>query len=97
MLAVAGIHQVAVIVLPRPSYHKLVNSRVDCKLVLNVSRSFYLLININRSIQVGQYYHAVSASSRVTKVDWHPWSEGGSSLLVLTADSMFRCAPNTLA
>lgn len=31
MLAVAGVHQVAVVVLPRPSYHKLVNTRVDCK------------------------------------------------------------------
>jgi nucleoporin NUP82 len=33
MLAVAGTYQVAVIVLPRPSYHKLVNTRVDCKSV----------------------------------------------------------------
>ncbi|KAF9509867.1 hypothetical protein BS47DRAFT_1348682 [Hydnum rufescens UP504] len=73
MLAIAGTHQVAVIVLPRPSYYKLVNPRVDCK-----------------SIQVGQYYHAVSGSSRIAKIGWHPWNDGASSLLVLTSDGMFR-------
>lgn len=31
MIAVAGAHQVAVVVLPRPSYYKLVNTRVDAK------------------------------------------------------------------
>ena len=43
MLAVAGTYQVAVIVLPRPSYHKLVNTRVDCK---SVSTRMFL----NRSL-----------------------------------------------
>ncbi|KAF8318139.1 hypothetical protein DL93DRAFT_2054844 [Clavulina sp. PMI_390] len=73
MLAIAGSHQVAVVVLPRPSYHKLVNPRVDCK-----------------AIQVGQYYHATTGSSRIAKIDWHPWGDGGSSLLVLTSDTVLR-------
>jgi nucleoporin NUP82 len=31
MLAVAGKHQVAVIMLPRQAYYKLVTAKVDCK------------------------------------------------------------------
>ncbi|KAF8317032.1 uncharacterized protein EI90DRAFT_3134078 [Cantharellus anzutake] len=73
MIAVAGAHQIAVVVLPRPSYYKLVNSRVDAK-----------------SIQIGQFHHAISGSSQIAKVDWHPWHDGGSSLLVLTADGVLR-------
>ncbi|CEL59627.1 Nucleoporin nup82 OS=Schizosaccharomyces pombe (strain 972 / ATCC 24843) GN=nup82 PE=3 SV=1 [Rhizoctonia solani AG-1 IB] len=41
------------------------------------------------SIQIGEYYH-VPGSSRITKVDWHPWGEGGASLLVLTSDGQLR-------
>ncbi|CAE6397697.1 unnamed protein product [Rhizoctonia solani] len=41
------------------------------------------------SIQMGEYYH-VPGSSRITKVDWHPWGEGGTSLLVLTSDGQLR-------
>ncbi|CAE7085971.1 unnamed protein product [Rhizoctonia solani] len=41
------------------------------------------------SIQIGEYYH-VPGSSRITKVDWHPWGEGGASLLVLTSDGLLR-------
>ncbi|KAG9099424.1 hypothetical protein FRC06_005294 [Ceratobasidium sp. 370] len=41
------------------------------------------------SIQIGEYYH-IPGSSRITKVDWHPWGEGGASLLVLTSDGQLR-------
>ncbi|KAF8709136.1 Nuclear pore component, partial [Rhizoctonia solani] len=41
------------------------------------------------SIQIGEYYH-VPGSSKITKVDWHPWGEGGASLLVLTSDGQLR-------
>ncbi|CAE6426563.1 unnamed protein product [Rhizoctonia solani] len=41
------------------------------------------------SIQIGEYYH-VPGSSKVTKVDWHSWGEGGTSLLVLTSDGLLR-------
>lgn len=41
------------------------------------------------SMQIGEYYH-VPGSSRITKVDWHPWGEGGASLLVLTGDGQLR-------
>ncbi|TIB92557.1 hypothetical protein E3Q18_02288 [Wallemia mellicola] len=43
-----------------------------------------------RSIQVGQYYHAIKGSSEIAKVDWHPWSLSASSLMVLTRDANFR-------
>ncbi|KAG8722485.1 hypothetical protein FRC08_001541 [Ceratobasidium sp. 394] len=41
------------------------------------------------SIQIGEYYH-LPGSTRITKVDWHPWGEGGASLLVLTSDGQLR-------
>lgn len=74
LLAVVGAFQVAVVVLPRPGYTRLVSSTIDCK-----------------SIQVGQYYHASTTSSPIAKVDWHPWGEGGTTLLVMTTDGKLRC------
>ncbi|TFK55814.1 hypothetical protein OE88DRAFT_1804607 [Heliocybe sulcata] len=73
LLAVAGEYQVAVVVLPKPGFAKLVTPNVDCK-----------------SIQVGQFYHASATSIPIAKVEWHPWGEGGSTLLVMTVDGKLR-------
>ncbi|KAH9899737.1 hypothetical protein C8Q73DRAFT_639428 [Cubamyces lactineus] len=73
LLAVAGAFQVAVIVLPRTGFNKLVTATVDCK-----------------SIQIGQYYHAADTSAPIAKIDWHPWGQGGSTLLVMTIDGKLR-------
>ncbi|TBU46590.1 hypothetical protein BD309DRAFT_1007925 [Dichomitus squalens] len=73
LLAIAGAFQVAVIVLPRTGYNKLVTATVECK-----------------SFQVGQYHHAIETSAPVAKIDWHPWGQGGSTLLVLTTDGKLR-------
>ncbi|KAF8165176.1 hypothetical protein B0H34DRAFT_648691 [Crassisporium funariophilum] len=73
LLAVAGAFQVAVIVLPRAGYSRLVPELIDCK-----------------SIQVGQFYHAASSSAAIAKIDWHPWGEAGSTLLVMTVDGKLR-------
>lgn len=73
LLAVAGAYQVAVIVLPRPGYSKLVSSTIDCK-----------------SVQVGQFYHASTTSVPVAKIEWHPWGEAGSTLMVMTVDGKLR-------
>ncbi|KAI6164741.1 hypothetical protein EDD17DRAFT_1557731 [Pisolithus thermaeus] len=67
LLAVAGAYQVAVVVLPRPGYSKLVSSTIECK-----------------SVQVGQFYHAS------TTIEWHPWGEAGSILMVVTVDGKLR-------
>ncbi|KAI6035259.1 hypothetical protein F5J12DRAFT_792150 [Pisolithus orientalis] len=73
LLAVAGAYQVAVVVLPRPGYSKLVSSTVDCK-----------------SVQVGQFYHASTTSIPIAKIEWHPWGEAGSTLMVMTVDGKLR-------
>ncbi|KAF8264938.1 hypothetical protein EI94DRAFT_1590773 [Lactarius quietus] len=73
LLAVAGTFQVAVIVLPRPGFMRLVPTSVDCK-----------------SIQVGQYFHASSSSPPIAKIQWHPWGESGSTLMVMTVDGKLR-------
>ncbi|KZT20799.1 hypothetical protein NEOLEDRAFT_1140344 [Neolentinus lepideus HHB14362 ss-1] len=73
LLAVAGAYQVAVVVLPKPGFAKLVTPSVDCK-----------------SIQVGQFYHASATSIPIAKIEWHPWGEGGSTLLVMTVDGKLR-------
>ncbi|KAI1796250.1 hypothetical protein LXA43DRAFT_989000 [Ganoderma leucocontextum] len=73
LLAIAGAFQVAVAVLPRTGYNKLVTATVECK-----------------SFQVGQFHHATETSAPVAKIDWHPWGQGGSTLLVLTTDGKLR-------
>ncbi|KAH9965726.1 hypothetical protein BC827DRAFT_1179360 [Russula dissimulans] len=73
LLAVVGTFQVAVVVLPRPGFMRLVPLTIDCK-----------------SIQVGQYFHASSASAPIAKVEWHPWGEAGSTLMVMTVDGKLR-------
>ncbi|PPQ77332.1 hypothetical protein CVT25_010914 [Psilocybe cyanescens] len=73
LLAVAGAYQVAVIVLPRSGYSRLIPEAIDCK-----------------SVQVGQFYHAADSSAPIAKIDWHPWGEAGSTLLVMTVDGRLR-------
>lgn len=38
---------------------------------------------------MGQYYHT-SAMSPIAKIDWHPWGDSGSTLLVMTVDGKLR-------
>ncbi|KAG2013406.1 hypothetical protein CC2G_010323 [Coprinopsis cinerea AmutBmut pab1-1] len=73
LLAIAGAFQVAVVVMPRPGYNRLVPDSIDCK-----------------AVQVGKYYHARDSSVPVAKIDWHPWGEAGSTLLVMTTDGRLR-------
>ncbi|KAG2152099.1 hypothetical protein BD769DRAFT_1403131 [Suillus cothurnatus] len=73
LIAVAGAYQVAVVVLPRAGYSKLVPSSVDCK-----------------SIQVGFFYHHSPSSAPIAKIEWHPWGEAGSTLMVMTVDGKLR-------
>lgn len=73
LLAVAGAFQVAVIVLPRPGFTRLVTETIDCK-----------------AVQVGQYYHASKSAAPIAKVEWHPWGEAGSTLMVMTIDGKMR-------
>ncbi|EJD01179.1 uncharacterized protein FOMMEDRAFT_110790 [Fomitiporia mediterranea MF3/22] len=72
LLAVAGVSQVALVVLPRAGFSKFGTSRIDCK-----------------SLHIGPYYHS-NLSSPLVKIDWHPWGEAGSTLLVMTADGRLR-------
>ncbi|KIM46011.1 hypothetical protein M413DRAFT_441079 [Hebeloma cylindrosporum] len=73
LLAVAGAFQVAVVVLPRAGYNRLVPDSIDCK-----------------AVQIGQFYHASSDSAPIAKIEWHPWGEAGSTLLVMTVDGKLR-------
>jgi nucleoporin NUP82 len=43
-----------------------------------------------RSIQVGQFHHATNASAAIAKIEWHPWGEAGSALMVMTTDGKLR-------
>ncbi|KDQ64728.1 hypothetical protein JAAARDRAFT_64568 [Jaapia argillacea MUCL 33604] len=73
LLAVAGAFQVAVVVLPRTGFSRLVTATIDCK-----------------SIQIGQFYHASDTAPPIAKIEWHPWGEAGSTLLVMTVDGKLR-------
>jgi len=39
---------------------------------------------------VGQVYHAVDSSAPVAKIEWHPWGDGGTTLMVMTIDGKLR-------
>ncbi|SPO19996.1 uncharacterized protein UTRI_00387_B [Ustilago trichophora] len=43
-----------------------------------------------RTVPVAPYYHSAHSDAAVSKVDWHPWGESGTSLLVLTEDGLLR-------
>ncbi|KAJ8086450.1 hypothetical protein PM082_005273 [Marasmius tenuissimus] len=73
LLVVAGAYQVAIVVLPRPGYSRLVPSSIDCK-----------------SVQIGQFYHASEDAAPIVKVEWHPWGDAGSTLMVMTVDGKLR-------
>lgn len=93
LLAVAGAFQVAVVVLPRPGFTRLVPATVDCKCVHPCSVPNKPIDNAAcspRSIQIGQYYHASKDSPPIAKIGWHPWGEGGTTLMVMTTDGKMR-------
>lgn len=43
-----------------------------------------------RTVPIAPYYHSAHSETSVAKVDWHPWGENGTSLLVLTEDGLLR-------
>jgi hypothetical protein len=50
----------------------------------------FLTFNLLRCVQIGQFYHAANTSAAISKIDWHPWGEAGSTLLVMTVDGKLR-------
>ncbi|KAF4574789.1 hypothetical protein EYR36_006139 [Pleurotus pulmonarius] len=43
-----------------------------------------------KSVQIGQFYHAATSSIPIAKIEWHPWGEAGSTLMVMTIDGKLR-------
>ncbi|KAJ6539197.1 hypothetical protein B0H19DRAFT_1177668 [Mycena capillaripes] len=43
-----------------------------------------------KSLQIGQFYHAEKSSPHIAKIQWHPWGESGSTLMVMTEDGKLR-------
>ncbi|KAJ7086738.1 hypothetical protein C8R44DRAFT_862052 [Mycena epipterygia] len=43
-----------------------------------------------KSLQIGQFYHAAKSSPPIAKIQWHPWGESGSTLMVMTEDGKLR-------
>ena len=54
------------------------------------SLDFFLPFYFPRCVQVGQFYHATDTSAAIAKIDWHPWGEAGSTLLVMTVNGKLR-------
>jgi nucleoporin NUP82 len=90
LLAVAGTHQVAVVVLPRAGYSRLVPEVIDCKYALPLFFKLFPYLKLFRCVQIGQFYHAANTSAVIAIIDWHPWGEAGSTLLVMTVDGKLR-------
>ncbi|KAG6837957.1 hypothetical protein H0H93_008351 [Arthromyces matolae] len=45
---------------------------------------------MGRSVQVGQFYHSTNSAAPIAKIEWHPWGEAGSTLMVMTTDGKLR-------
>ena len=92
LLAVIGVHSIAVVVLPRKGWSSSLNRVISCRSVLSfVFSSAPTLTHLRySSLLVGKFYHALPGSPAVAQVLWHPWGEGASSLLVLTVDCLLR-------
>ncbi|KAF7331967.1 hypothetical protein MKEN_00077000 [Mycena kentingensis (nom. inval.)] len=43
-----------------------------------------------KSLQIGQFHHAAKGSAPIAKIQWHPWGEAGSTLMVMTEDGKLR-------
>ncbi|KAJ4472331.1 hypothetical protein J3R30DRAFT_3524569 [Lentinula aciculospora] len=43
-----------------------------------------------KSIQIGQFYHGADSVAPIAKIEWHPWGEAGSTLMVMTIDGKLR-------
>ncbi|KAJ7499068.1 hypothetical protein FB451DRAFT_1334620 [Mycena latifolia] len=43
-----------------------------------------------KSLQIGKFYHAAKSSAPIAKIQWHPWGESGSTLMVMTEDGKLR-------
>ena len=54
------------------------------------SSDYFLTFKSFRCVQIGQFYHAANTSAAIAKIDWHPWGEAGSTLLVMTVDGKLR-------
>jgi nucleoporin NUP82 len=80
----------------------LVPDSIECKYVGALLRGTAESNKLGtRAVQIGQFYHGAEESAPVAKIDWHPWGEAGSTLLVMTTDGKFRsvvteCAPTPL-
>jgi nucleoporin NUP82 len=44
----------------------------------------------DRGTKIAHDIYHVKAESRIVKAKWHPWGEHGTSLLVLTDDTILR-------
>ena len=50
-------------------------------------------LTLQRSLQVGPDYHATNSSAPIAKIEWHPWGDGGTTLMVMTVDGKLRSVP----
>ncbi|KAF9247172.1 hypothetical protein BU15DRAFT_84718 [Melanogaster broomeanus] len=83
----------------RKSYKVLHVPNVDfeiCQLALNpngkllaVAGAYQVAVvvlpraGLLETLQVGQFYHGTISSAPIAKIEWHPWGEAGSTLMVM--------------
>ncbi|KAJ7742412.1 hypothetical protein DFH07DRAFT_980036 [Mycena maculata] len=84
------IHQIA----PNPS-GKLLAVAGECQVgIIVLPRSGFARLLPDtidcKSLQIGQFYHAARSSAPIAKIQWHPWGESGSTLMVMTEDGKLR-------
>ena len=46
--------------------------------------------SFSRFINIGQEYHNTALSVPIAKIEWHPWGDGGTTLMVMSVDGFMR-------
>lgn len=82
LLAVVGSHKVAVVFLPRSAGLSKESTNASFQSTG---------VRVKAAI-VGSFYHhdRIGGKLRLADVQWHPWGEMGSSLLIMTKDGVLR-------
>ncbi len=88
LLAVVGLSQVHICIFPRASAGVSVSVSVSVSAAGRIGELAAHSVDA-KAIPLGSFYHN-EGSERIAKVDWHPWAQGGASLLVLTEDGILR-------
>lgn len=84
-----GKKQVAVLVLPTPRLGDDTTGQLECRYVTSSLTEVEVADRV-RAFAIDEFEYSAASSANISKVLWHPMSEGGESLWILTSDGRLQ-------